>query len=167
MFFDGPISGDATVSLRMRRAGFPATMVLGGTSIITTAPVVTILSRPMVTPGIIIALRPIQTLSSMVMGLTSSSSGGLRLGAQLVRRDARENQRLIHPGRFSQLRPTVICFPTVKRQPCPIPVLSPRMRVGLAENREAKIKLQLPPILTLSPRISWPRPSTQGRETSV
>ena len=41
-------------------AGFPPTIVYGGTSLLTTDPAATIAPSPIVTPGIIIAFIPIQ-----------------------------------------------------------------------------------------------------------
>ena len=49
-------------------AGFPPTTTLSGTSFTTTAPAATILFFPMVTPLPIMALSPIHTFSSSVIG---------------------------------------------------------------------------------------------------
>ena len=50
-------------------AGLPAYIELSGTSFVTTAPAPIILFLPIVTPLQIIALSPIQTLSSNITGL--------------------------------------------------------------------------------------------------
>ena len=46
-------------------AGFPPTIVQGSTSFVTTLPASTIAPSPIFTPGIIIALEKINTLSSI------------------------------------------------------------------------------------------------------
>ena len=50
------------------RAGTPPTMARGGTSRFTTAPAAITASFPMVTPGRMVQLAPIQTLLPMVTG---------------------------------------------------------------------------------------------------
>ena len=54
----------------MRRPGFPITRLLAGTDAVTTEPADTIELSPIVTPGKMIALFPIQTLLPMTMGFT-------------------------------------------------------------------------------------------------
>jgi len=49
-------------------AGFPATIVQGGTSFVTTDPAPTIEPSPIVTPFKIIELKPIQTLLHIFTG---------------------------------------------------------------------------------------------------
>ena len=49
-------------------SGLPQTIVQGSTSLVTTLPASTIAPSPIVTPGIIIALEKIKTLSSILTG---------------------------------------------------------------------------------------------------
>ena len=58
----------SSVKLRMIRAGTPATIVLGGTSLVTTAPAATIAPSPMLTPGNTVAWLPIHTRLPMTIG---------------------------------------------------------------------------------------------------
>ena len=53
----------------MTLAGTPATTVLGGTSLVTTAPAATTEFSPMVTPGNIVALAPIHVLRRITTDL--------------------------------------------------------------------------------------------------
>ena len=53
-------------------AGFPPTTTLSGTSFVTTAPDAMTALSPIVTPGLIIALPPIHTLSPIVTGFPYS-----------------------------------------------------------------------------------------------
>src|SRR5262249_44629506 len=72
-----PPSGRSVgVSAPIRRAGLPATIVDGAPAATPTDPADTMLPRPIVTPGKTMHRRPIQTLSSIVTGRTSSASGG-------------------------------------------------------------------------------------------
>ena len=57
-----------SISLRMTRAGLPATMLRGGTSSNTTAPAATIDSLAIVTPGITVAPPPIKQRSPIRIG---------------------------------------------------------------------------------------------------
>mgnify|MGYP006988964805 CR=1 FL=1 len=54
---------------RSNFAGFPATITLGGTSLVTTLPAPTIELSPIVIPGNIIEPEPIHTLFPMCIGL--------------------------------------------------------------------------------------------------
>lgn len=54
------------------RAGFPPTTTLSGTSRMTTAPDATTTLFPIVTPGLITAWPPIQTLLPIVTGRANS-----------------------------------------------------------------------------------------------
>src|SRR5262249_8492424 len=67
---------DASWRTATLRAGLPATTVFGGTSLVTTEPAETTLPSPIVTPGKTMARLPIQTLSPIRTGRTSSSPGG-------------------------------------------------------------------------------------------
>src|SRR5262249_49804186 len=61
------------------RAGLPATICMGGTSLTTTARAPTIAPLPTVTPGPMNASVPIQTLSSMVTeGFSNGRVGSLK-----------------------------------------------------------------------------------------
>src|SRR5687768_6058320 len=51
---------------RKRRAGTPATMAKGGTSLVTTAPAPTMLPFPIVTPGNITAFTPMSAQASIL-----------------------------------------------------------------------------------------------------
>ena len=53
----------------MNFAGTPPTTVFASTSFVTTAPAATIAPSPIVTPGNIVALEPIHTLFSILIGL--------------------------------------------------------------------------------------------------
>src|SRR5262245_42386839 len=70
------LSAAAGASTPIFRAGLPATIVNGGTSLRTTAPADTTLPSPTVTPGKIMHRAPSQTLSPIVTGRTSSAGGG-------------------------------------------------------------------------------------------
>lgn len=52
----------------MIRAGFPATIIHGGTSFVTTEPAPTIAPSPMITPFSMIELNPIHALSQIFTG---------------------------------------------------------------------------------------------------
>jgi hypothetical protein len=54
-------------------AGFPPTTTLSGTSFVTTAPDAMTTLLPMLTPGFITALPPIQTLSPIFTGFPYSA----------------------------------------------------------------------------------------------
>ena len=51
----------SSLMVRITFAGTPLTMVFSGTSLVTTAPAATMAPSPMVTPGRMVALEPIQT----------------------------------------------------------------------------------------------------------
>lgn len=149
------------MSFRIWRAGFPKTSVFGGTSDITTAPAATMLPSPMVTPGMIMAARPIQTLSSITTGLTSSSAVGEPAMRALGSAGCPGESKIHACPAILQCRPITIFFPTVKVHPWLIPLLSPMIKVGCSEKRAAKVKVHLPSIRTLSPTINSPRPCIQ------
>lgn len=143
------------------RAGLPATIVFGGTFAITTAPPATMLPSPTVTPGMIIALWPIQTLSSIVTGFTSSLATGESVSRAFGSAGWPGESKIHTFSAILQCRPIEIIFPIVKLQECPIPELSPMVNVGCAVKRAAKEKLHLPSIRTLFPMINLPRPWIQ------
>src|SRR5699024_8954748 len=62
----------SSVMLRITRQGFPAAITLSGISFVTTLPEPITTLFPMVTPGLITLLPPIQTLSPMVMSIPYS-----------------------------------------------------------------------------------------------
>jgi hypothetical protein len=64
--------GVSTSSSRTSLAGTPATIVLGATSRLTTAPAATTDPSPMKTPGSTVTREAIQTPSPMMMGATIS-----------------------------------------------------------------------------------------------
>lgn len=62
-------------------AGFPPTMTFGGTSLVTTDPDAMIALSPIVMPGFITALPPIQTLLPTWMGFAYSFPEFLSVGS--------------------------------------------------------------------------------------
>ena len=61
-------------SMRIRRAGLPATTALGGTSLVTTLPAPTIAPSPTVTPHSRVTLEPIEAPRQTRVGTTLQSS---------------------------------------------------------------------------------------------
>src|SRR5690606_19248649 len=68
------LSMSAGVPLARMRAGTPATVAWAGTSLVTTAPAPTRAPSPMVMPGRMVALEPMETPSSTTVGTTSQSA---------------------------------------------------------------------------------------------
>ena len=106
----------------------------------------TMLPCPMVTPGMIMALSPIQTLSSITIGMTSSVAAG-EPDNRATGSAACPGESKIHTSpAILQCRPITILLPIVKLQAWPIPLLSPTINVGWSEKRAAKAKLHFPSI---------------------
>ena len=73
----------------MTRAGTPATIVFGGTSLVTTAPAPTIAPSPMVTPAKIVAEDPIEAPFFTRVGTTFQSVSVCKAPSELVARGYR------------------------------------------------------------------------------
>ncbi len=103
-------------------AGTPPTIVLSGTSFVTTAPAATIELIPTVTPGSIVAPAPTHAPLLMVIDFKSRNflfegSSGWFSVVKFTRQSTRHLQSLSHPELKPQawliktFLPMVICFP--------------------------------------------------------